>query len=232
MKAYEIRALARESLKGKWIKGFVLTIIYCIISFLLSMVLNLIPLIGAIAFFIISPALSFGFLVSLIKLSRGENPTYFEFLKNSFKFLGKLWGIIFHTVLKMFLPIFIITAGIFTMISGFNGNTLFALLGLLTYFIGLIYLIIKTFYYTLTSFILYEEPTLSAKDIVNKSEILMKGNVWRQFCLNLSFLGWAILSVITFGIAYFFVMPYMQIALLKFYEDLDGDTTNYDNLAE
>jgi uncharacterized membrane protein len=42
----------------------------------------------------------------------------------------------------------------------------------------------------------------------------------KLFLLDLSFIGWAILSLFTFGIGFFFLQPYVQIAHAAFYEDL------------
>ena len=38
--------------------------------------------------------------------------------------------------------------------------------------------------------------------------------------LDLSFIGWAILSLFTFGIGFFVLQPYMQVSHAAFYEDL------------
>lgn len=93
----------------------------------------------------------------------------------------------------------------------------------------LLIIIISTFPYLMSYFILYDEPNLSAKEIVEKSASLMVNNKWRFFCLNLSFIGWAILSVYTFGIGFLFLAPYMQIANIHFYEDLANKTTETTN---
>lgn len=67
-----------------------------------------------------------------------------------------------------------------------------------------------------------DNDELSAKDIVNKSEELMKDNRWRLFCLGLSFIGWLILSSFTFGIGILFLLPYIQISFATFYEERAG----------
>jgi uncharacterized membrane protein len=45
----------------------------------------------------------------------------------------------------------------------------------------------------------------------------MKGNKANLFLLQLSFIGWALLSLITFGIANIYAMPLYQMALTEFY---------------
>ena len=241
MKARELRALARESLKNKWGKGAILTLFYLIINWGISYMLGIIPIIGQIAYIVISPVLNFGILISFIKLSKDENPTNLEFFNNGFALFGKLWGIIFHTFLKLLFPIFIVIAGVIMLSIGIVSSSAsslsdFAIIGAITYLTGLIYIVIKTYSYSLTSFILNDEPTLTAKEIVNKSETLMEGNKWRYFYLSLSFIGWILLSTFTFGIGYLLILPYIDITSLKFYEELvnsnySSTETDYDNLA-
>ena len=63
-------------------------------------------------------------------------------------------------------------------------------------------------------------PDMNPNDARKASMEMMKGNKWRLFCLELSFIGWCILSTLTFGILYFWVLPYMQSAMAAFYESI------------
>jgi uncharacterized membrane protein len=54
---------------------------------------------------------------------------------------------------------------------------------------------------------------------------MMMGNKWKLFCLGLRFVGWAILSIFTFGIGLLWFIPYLQISTTKFYEDLKKSET-------
>ncbi len=67
---------------------------------------------------------------------------------------------------------------------------------------------------------------------------MMKGNKWRLFCLKFSFIGWVLLSFLTFGILLFWVMPYIEVTMAKFYLSLlpeeqnsDGDRVDLDTDA-
>jgi uncharacterized membrane protein len=55
-------------------------------------------------------------------------------------------------------------------------------------------------------------------EALNESKRLMYGNKWKLFCLTLSFIGWAILSVISFGIGFLWLYPYTRASLAVFYE--------------
>lgn len=80
--------------------------------------------------------------------------------------------------------------------------------------------IIATYRYSMTSFILAENPDLSPDEAVAESKRIMQGNKWRLFCLNLSFIGWEILCVLTLGILSFWVGPYKHAATAAFYRSL------------
>lgn len=82
--------------------------------------------------------------------------------------------------------------------------------------------IIKSYSYSMSYFISVDEPQLSAEEARHKSMEIMKGNKWRYFCLQFSFIGWILLTIVTFGIAAIFVSPYMQTAYAEFYNDLVG----------
>ena len=69
--------------------------------------------------------------------------------------------------------------------------------------------IIKAYSYRMVPYILADDPTIGGKDAITLSRQMMDGQKWKTFVLDLSFIGWAILSVFTFGIlGVFYVKPY------------------------
>ena len=48
----------------------------------------------------------------------------------------------------------------------------------------------------------------------------MKGNKWRYFLLALSFLGWILLGILTLGIGFFWITPYIETTIAAFYNDI------------
>ena len=80
--------------------------------------------------------------------------------------------------------------------------------------------IIKSLSYAMSFYILADHPELSANEARKRSMEMMHGNKWRLFCLYFSFIGWCLLSVLTLGILYFWVFPYMQTATAAFYQNL------------
>lgn len=84
--------------------------------------------------------------------------------------------------------------------------------------------IIKSYSYAMTDFILKDEPLLANNAAIEKSMAMMDGNKMKLFLLDLSFIGWAILCLFTFGIGFLFLQPYVQSAHAAFYEDLKAQT--------
>ncbi len=90
--------------------------------------------------------------------------------------------------------------------------------------------IIAGYALTLVPYILKDEPGLSPVDVLKRSNELMKGNKGRAFSLDISFLGWFILSAITCGIVHvFYVNPWYQNTKAAFYYDIVGGGVNNNN---
>ena len=89
--------------------------------------------------------------------------------------------------------------------------------------------IVATFRYAMAPFILYEHPEMSAMDAIRASKKMMDGHKWELFCLNISFIGWAILSVLTCGIGFLFLNPYMSQAYASFYRNLQAQTASVES---
>ena len=83
--------------------------------------------------------------------------------------------------------------------------------------------IIKAFSYSMTPFILDEFPELSPSEAIHRSRMMMKGHKFDLFWLYLSFIGWAILAILTCGIGFLWLIPYMQTAEAAFYEEVKAD---------
>ena len=80
--------------------------------------------------------------------------------------------------------------------------------------------IIKTYAYSMSFYILRDNPTMSANDARKLSMQMMHGNKWRLFCLQFSFIGWFLLGVLTLGILLLWVIPYYKTAEACFYTSL------------
>ena len=80
--------------------------------------------------------------------------------------------------------------------------------------------IIAAYSYAMTDYILAENPDMKATEAMKASKEMMKGNRWRLFVLELSFIGWAILCVFTCGLGTFVLAPYQEAAYAAFYREV------------
>ena len=81
--------------------------------------------------------------------------------------------------------------------------------------------IIKAYEYRMVPYIMSEDPTMNYKDALAESKKLMMGNKWKTFVLDLSFIGWDILSLMTWGMLdIFFLAPYKASTDAALYESL------------
>lgn len=87
--------------------------------------------------------------------------------------------------------------------------------------------IIAALSYSQAKFIGYDNE-LQGYDCIKKSKEMMKGYKWNYFLFNLSFIGWYILGIFTFGILYIWVIPYVEISTALYYEKLkeNNNTSN------
>ncbi len=204
----ELRAQARERLEGKWGTFVLMTFLFYVIQALLQIpgsVGDLFKVLSpenaltseslstlSVLLTLLALPLSWGLTVSLLRNHREESVD----LENLFDgFRGGRYT-------RVFCALFLVQ--LFTF--------LWALLLIIP---G----IIKAFSYALTPYILLDEPELTARQAIARSCEIMQGRRWKLFCLYLSFIGWGILSVLTFGIGFLWLLPYMNASFAAFYED-------------
>ena len=79
---------------------------------------------------------------------------------------------------------------------------------------------IKSYSYAMTPYILKDNPEMKNNAAIEESMRIMNGHKLELFLLDLSFIGWALLSFLTCGIGFLWLAPYMNMARVSFYEDL------------
>jgi len=95
--------------------------------------------------------------------------------------------------------------------------------GLFTFLWALLFIvpgISKALAYSMTPYILVDNPKLSALEAINKSKDMMYGHKGRLFKLIFSFIGWFVLAILTGGIGFIFLAPYVSATQAEFYQDL------------
>ena len=195
---------ARAALKGNWGLAVLVVLVQGVIAAILShsyenaadfLGLNfylLFSLQTIISIIIIGP-LSIGLYYFFLKLARKEDSLDLEDL---------FWG--FRITIKSSITYLLI--GIFTLLW----TLLFIVPGIIAYFS-----------YTLTPFIISEEPDLSPNEAIDRSKQLMRGHKWEFFCLQCRFIGWGLLAIcFTLGIGLLWVSAYAQTSNALFYDEI------------
>lgn len=81
--------------------------------------------------------------------------------------------------------------------------------------------VVKSFEYRMVPYILADNPDMDKKEVFALSKSMMKGNKWRAFVLDLSFILWDFLNAITLGIVgIFWVSPYKLLTNAALYDTL------------
>lgn len=181
-----------KSLAKEQIKGNIgILFVITLLTALIGGALGSVPVVGSVASVLLTPALSLAMCNIYLNLTAGIKPA-----------VGDLFSQI-----KNFWPAFKaqFLVGLFVM-----------LWSLLLYVPG----IIKACSYSQTMYILAENPTMGARDAINKSKEMMEGHKMEYFVMILSFFGWAILGIFTFGILYIWLTPYISATMANFYKSL------------
>jgi uncharacterized membrane protein len=76
--------------------------------------------------------------------------------------------------------------------------------------------------YSMTFFIMAEDPNITASDAIKKSKEMMYGHKWDLFRMQLSFIGWFFLCMCSFGIGFLWLASYMMASWTVFYKTIKG----------
>ena len=153
--------------------------------------ISFIPMIGWFISFLIAGPFFLGFMTYFLNLKRGKN-SKIEDIFGGFKIFGAAF------VLHILISVFTLLWTLLLIIPG----------------------IIAAIKYSMAYFILSDNPNISAQEAINRSKVMMEGNKKQFFYLMLSFLGWALGCVLTLGIGFLWLLPYVNMTLVNFYENL------------
>lgn len=99
--------------------------------------------------------------------------------------------------------------------------------------------IIKGISYSMTFFIMNDDPNIDSNEARKVSMKIMDGHKWEYFCLCFSFIGWVLLCGLTLGILTFWITPYMNASFAEFYNNIkpknvssEEDKINADEIFE
>lgn len=197
----EIRTIARQELKGFWTMPVLATLVYFVIAMVLqtpsyfakipSLIIPMSTFTWVIAILVSFP-LAYGFTLAFLHFLREDKEDTVEAMFCGFKTYGRAIGVYLLEMVLIFLWFLLL------IIPG----------------------IIKSLAYSLTFFISKDHPELSAYECIQRSNDMMKGHKMQLFLLYLGFFGLAILSVFTLFIGMLWLIPFFQVCLAEFYENL------------
>ena len=200
MNRIELKSQAKQQIKGKIGILFVITLIIALISGIASFVLSFIPFGGLVSAIIITPAFTLSLIRVYLNVASGIKPT----TGDAFCGYDDFWSAFKVTFLS----------GFFT----FLWSLLFVIPG-----------IVKSYAYSMSIYVLAENKGKPALECINESKAMTNGHKMDLFVLILSFIGWILLSCITFGIAYIWVLPYIQTTYTNAYNSLKPVKTEVAN---
>lgn len=202
MNRIELKEKAKMSLDGKYGDAIGIVLLLFAISFIvggcagflksmMGLTENSYKILTNVASFIISALFTFGYSSYFLKVSRDEDVE-----------ISELWS-----KMNLFIPYIVasVLVGIFT--------TLWALLFIIP---G----IIAALGYSMTYYIMLDHPEMSPLEAIKESKKIMNGHKLDYFILQLSFLGWAIVGIFTFGILWLWLIPYMNVTTCNFYNEI------------
>lgn len=197
----ELKRLAKQQLKGRWAGLIIPCIVVSIISFAISIISVFIPVIGPIITIIVSAPLSFGIIMYTIRFANYEDLELTEVFNGFTRWIDSI--------------VLTLVIGIFTF-----------LWSLLLFIPG----IIKGLSYSMSLYILAENPDMKPMEALEWSKQITNGHKGRIFYVYLSFIGWSILASLTCGIGYIWLFPYMNLTVTNLYFDLKELNPEYNSL--
>lgn len=134
-------------------------------------------------------------------------------------------------LLKQFNHASFSTSDLFSQFERFGQGFLQSFLrGLYVFLWSLLFIIpgiVKNYAYSMTPFIMAENPDMSANDAITASRELMDGHKGELFILDLTFIGWDLLAALTLNLGNLALNPYRNAAYAAFYKDLTTPRSNF-----
>ena len=202
---YGYRAQARETLQNRWGEAIIIQAVIIMLATLMSapsMITSYYPELMTFSSFtsigtLLLLPIQYAFYNVLLRAVRKNNENWWQ---STWQIVSKQFGSFF-------------LAGLLIMV-------LSLLLGVITLGIGTI---ILAYAYSMVPYLLHDYPELSVREAMKLSREMTRGHKWELFILDLTFIGWILLAILTLGIGVLFVEPYQQTARAAFYEDLKSE---------
>ena len=198
----ELKNEALATLRGKWTQPVLAALIVMLVSCFSQggnyTQSSAFLTVGFLVALLVSLNLSYGFEVAMLRFRRGREDSVNEMLAAGFKEdYGRVLGI------SLLRAVFICLWMLLLIVPG----------------------IIKAYSYAMTNLIAEDNPELGPKECIDRSQAMMDGHKMELFLLDLSYIGWILLGILSLGIGLLWISPWMQMAHVRFYEELKQGNT-------
>ena len=182
--------MARKSLKDKWGLAIGTFVVYMLIIGAIQTTTEFFPLVGLLLLAISGP-MALGIAIFSINISRNQDARLEQIFQGFNNFNTSLGAYLLMLLFTFLWTLLLIIPGIIAVLS-----------------------------YSMTFYILADDNSIGAMEVIDKSKKMMDGYKWKYFCLGLRFIGWSLLCILTLGIGFLWLLPYMQVSMVKFYDDI------------
>ena len=182
--------MARKSLKDKWGLAIGTFVVYMLIIGAIQTTTEFFPLVGLLLLAISGP-MALGIAIFSINISRNQDARLEQIFQGFNNFNTSLGAYLLMLLFTFLWTLLLIIPGIIAALS-----------------------------YSMTFYILADDNSIGAMEAIDKSKKMMDGYKWKYFCLGLRFIGWSLLCILTLGIGFLWLLPYMQVSMVKFYDDI------------
>jgi len=186
--------------------------------------------------FFVLPPLTYGIVASYIRFTEGEKVGIFDYIAYGFKHYGKSWAVMWWPFLRLlgwivlmfvFLAVFLVAV---TLLSASQiapaAGTAVAIVAAVIFIALLVVITVKGLLYSATAYVMFKsDNALKGRAATEKSAAMMNGSRCKYFLLNLSFIGWAILAIITIGIGFLWLLPYIEVSCIILFKWLENNSS-------
>ncbi len=184
---------AKESLRGNWGVAIGTFLVYGLVIGVPAGILNVGLFEGSgniITLFIASP-LALGIAIFSLALARNQEATFGQLFEGFQHYTKALITYLLVVIFVFLWTLLLIVPGIIASIA-----------------------------YSMTFYILADDKEIKPMEAIRKSKEMMYGYKWKLFRLSLRFILLSLLCILTLGIGFLWLMPYMYVTLAHFYEDV------------
>jgi uncharacterized membrane protein len=214
---WQLTAQARQLLAGNW--GLPLG--FCLLISLMISPPSIIPLLGLVAVVILVGPFMLAQSAFFLTFAR-RGPCTLGMMFAGFQSFGQaVLAVLLASLFVMGWTILFSSAGIIVMIvAAVQGSQELVVLGSVLLLPGYIAGTVAQLAYSQTLYLMADDRRLDAMTAIWQSKELMRGFKWKFFCLSWRFFGWALLCMLTCGIGFLWLTPYMNCAFARFHDDL------------